>query len=77
MKVRVRWLLSATRIAARDFIQRITNDIVTCSAEYLNDGTVVPKGLGKGVSAVTVQQVASQRSSAHAANNMEIPWSLV
>jgi hypothetical protein len=40
----------------------------------VNDGTDVPKELGEGVSAVTVQQVASQRSSAQAANNTEIPW---
>jgi hypothetical protein len=35
---------------------------VACLAEYRNDGTVVPKELGTGVPAVTVRQVASQRS---------------
>jgi hypothetical protein len=50
------------------------NNTVTCSTEYRNDGKVVPKELGKCVSAVTVQQVASQRCGAHAATNMEIPW---
>jgi uncharacterized protein YeeX (DUF496 family) len=44
---------------------------VTCSAEYKNDGTVVPKELGKGVSAVTDQQVASRRSDGIQ------PWSCV
>jgi hypothetical protein len=44
--------------------------IMTCSAEYGNDGTVVPNELGKGICAVTVQQVASQRPGAHAATNM-------
>jgi hypothetical protein len=39
---------------------------------YRNDGKVVPKKLEKGVSAVTVQQDASQRSDVHAATNMEI-----
>jgi hypothetical protein len=33
---------------------------VTYLAEYRNDGTVAAKELRKGVSAVTVQQVASQ-----------------
>jgi hypothetical protein len=47
---------------------------LTRLSEYRNDGTVVPKELGKGVSAVTVQQVASQRCGAHTATNMEILW---
>jgi hypothetical protein len=44
------------------------------SAQYRSDGTVVPKELRKGVSAVTVQQFASQRSGVQPATNMEIPW---
>jgi hypothetical protein len=47
---------------------------VACSAEYRSAGTIVPKELGKGISAVTAQQVASQLSGAHAASNMEISW---
>jgi hypothetical protein len=37
-----------------------TVDILTCSAEYQNDGMVIPKELRKGVSVVMVQQVAAQ-----------------
>jgi hypothetical protein len=47
---------------------------VTCSAQYRNHGTVIPKELGKGVSVVTVEQVATQRFGAHSVTNMEIPW---
>jgi hypothetical protein len=46
-------------------------NIATFSVEYRNDGTVVSKELGKGCSAVTVQQVTSQRSGVHAATIFE------
>jgi hypothetical protein len=52
----------------------IETSVVICSAEYRNDGTVVLRELGKGVSAITVQQAASQRCGAHVTTNMEIPW---
>jgi hypothetical protein len=47
---------------------------MTRSAEYRNHGMIIPKELGKVVSAVTVQQLAPQRSDIHAAANMEIRW---
>jgi hypothetical protein len=34
--------------------------IVTCLPEYQNNGTAIPKELGKGICATMVQQITSQ-----------------
>jgi hypothetical protein len=66
-------------------VNLMMESILSCETSVLKRGTtfkktafingkLVPKDFGKGVSAVTVQQVPSQRFSAHGPASMEIRW---
>jgi hypothetical protein len=53
---------------------KIDVHVVTYLEEHRDDGTFVSKKQGQSVSAVTVQQISSQRYGVHAVTNVEIPW---